>query len=80
VTTTNVVCRDTDREAEDYYEHYVVEHTDSEALDYHMNMARRNRQVDTAQIFNERKHYAAELGLHPLIGSPQTIAAELVRA
>jgi dimethylsulfone monooxygenase len=44
-----------------------------------MNVARRNRQVDTAEIFNERKRGAAGLGSHPLIGSPERIAAELVR-
>ena len=44
-----------------------------------MNMARRNRQVDTARIFSERKRYAAGLGSHPLIGSPARIADELVR-
>ncbi len=44
-----------------------------------MNMARRNRQVDTAQIFDERKRYTAGLGSHSLIGLPQTIAREQVR-
>jgi dimethylsulfone monooxygenase len=44
-----------------------------------MNMARRNRQLDTEQIFDERKRCTAGLGAHPLIGSPQTIAREQVR-
>jgi dimethylsulfone monooxygenase len=79
VTTTHVVCRETDAEAEAYYHYYAVDHADTEAVDYHMSMARRNRQVDTAQIFNERKRYAAGLGSHPLIGSPERIAQELVR-
>jgi FMNH2-dependent dimethyl sulfone monooxygenase len=77
VTTTHVDCRKTDREAEDYYQHYPVDCADNEALDYHTNMARRNRQVDTAEIFNERKRYAAGLGSHPLIGSPERAAREL---
>jgi dimethylsulfone monooxygenase len=79
ITTTHVVCRETDREAEEYYQHYAVDFADNEALDYHMNMARRNRQVDTQQIFNERKRYAAGLGSHPLIGCPERVAADLVR-
>ena len=74
-----MVCRETDREAEDYYRHYAIDHADTEAVDYHMNMSRRNRQLDTEQIFNERKRYAGGLSSHPLIGSPETIVAELVR-
>jgi dimethylsulfone monooxygenase len=64
-TTTHVVCRETDAEAEAYYHHYAVDHADTEAVDYHMNMARANRQVDTAQIFNKRKRYAAVLARIP---------------
>jgi dimethylsulfone monooxygenase len=79
ITTTHVVCRETDREAEDYYRHYAVDHADTEAVDYHRNMSRKNRQLDTEQIFNERKRYAGGLSSHPLIGSPQTIVAELKR-
>jgi alkanesulfonate monooxygenase SsuD/methylene tetrahydromethanopterin reductase-like flavin-dependent oxidoreductase (luciferase family) len=79
ITTTHVVCRETDREAEDYYRHYAIDNADPEAVDYHVNMSRRNRQLDTEQIFNERKRYAGGLSSHPLIGSPETIAAELVR-
>jgi hypothetical protein len=56
-----------------------VDHADSAAVDYHMNMARRNGQVDTTQIFNERQRYVAGLGSHPLIGCPERIAEELVR-
>jgi FMNH2-dependent dimethyl sulfone monooxygenase len=79
ITTTHVVCRETDREAEDYYRHYAVDNADTEAVDYHMNMSRRNRQLDTEQIFKERKRYAGGLSSHPLIGSPETIVEELKR-
>jgi dimethylsulfone monooxygenase len=79
IATTHVVCRETDAEAEDYYRHYAVDHADTEAVDYHMKMSRRNRQLDTEQIFNERKRYAGGLSSHPLIGRPETIVDELVR-
>ena len=79
IATTHVVCRETDSEAEDYYRHYAVDHADTEAVDYHMKMSRRNRQLDTDQIFNERKRYAGGLSSHPLIGRPETIVDELVR-
>jgi alkanesulfonate monooxygenase SsuD/methylene tetrahydromethanopterin reductase-like flavin-dependent oxidoreductase (luciferase family) len=79
ITTTHVVCRETDREAERYYQHYAVDHADTEAVDYHMNMSRRNRQLDTDEIFNERKRYAGGLSSHPLIGRPETIVEELIR-
>jgi alkanesulfonate monooxygenase SsuD/methylene tetrahydromethanopterin reductase-like flavin-dependent oxidoreductase (luciferase family) len=79
ITTTHVVCRETDREAEQYYQHYAVDHADTEAVDYHMNISRRNRQLDTNEIFNERKRYAGGLSSHPLIGRPETIVDELVR-
>jgi alkanesulfonate monooxygenase SsuD/methylene tetrahydromethanopterin reductase-like flavin-dependent oxidoreductase (luciferase family) len=79
ITTTHVVCRETDREAEDYYHRYAVENADTEAVDYHMNMSRKNRQLDTNEIFNERKRYAGSLSSHPLIGRPEKIVDELVR-
>jgi dimethylsulfone monooxygenase len=79
IATTHVVCRETDSEAEDYYRHYAVDNADTEAVDYHMKMSRRNRQLDTEQIFNERKRYAGGLSSHPLIGRPETIVDELVR-
>ena len=44
-----------------------------------MNMSRRNRQLDTDEIFNERKRYAGGLSSHPLIGRPETIVDELLR-
>ena len=30
ITTTHVVCRETDREAEDYYQHYAVDNAEHE--------------------------------------------------
>jgi FMNH2-dependent dimethyl sulfone monooxygenase len=74
ITTTHVVCRETDREAEDYYHRYAVENADTDAVDYHMNMSRKNRQLDTNEIFNEHKRYAGGcLSSHPLIGRPEKI-------
>jgi hypothetical protein len=64
--------------AEDYYQHYAVDNADTEAVDYHMNMSRRNRQLDTNEIFNERKRYAGGLSSHPLIGRPEKIVDELL--
>jgi hypothetical protein len=43
-----------------------------------MNMSRRNRQLDTNEIFNERKRYAGGLSSHPLIGRPEKIVDELL--
>lgn len=79
VTTTRVVCRETDAEVEAYYQYYAVDNADTAAVDYHMNMARGNRQVDTARSFSERKRYAAGLGSHRLIGSPARIVDEPAR-
>ena len=78
ITTTHVVCRETDREAEDYYHRYAVEQADTEAVDYHMNLSRKNRQLDTNEIFNERKRYAGGLSSYPLIGCPEKVANELM--
>jgi dimethylsulfone monooxygenase len=79
ITTTHVVCRETDREAEAYYQHYAVDNADTEAVDYHINMSRQNRQLDTDEIFKARKRYAGGLSSHPLIGRPETIVQELLR-
>ena len=79
ITTTHVVCRETDREAEAYYQHYAVDNADTEAVDYHINMSRQNRQMDTEEIFKARKRYAGGLSSHPLIGRPETIVEGLLR-
>ena len=41
-------------------------------------MSRKNRELDTNEIFNERKRYAGGLSSHPLIGRPEKMD-ELVR-
>ena len=53
--------------------------TSKERFDHDGEFYKLNRQLDTNEIFNERKRYAGGLSSHPLIGRPEKIVDELVR-
>ena len=53
--------------------------TSKERFDHDGEFYKLNRQLDTNEIFNERKRYAGSLSSHPLIGRPEKIVDELVR-
>ncbi len=76
-TACHVVCRETDAEAEAYYRHYAADQADAAAVDFHINMTRANRQVDTV-VLEDRVRRAAGLSSYPLIGRPERIAEQLV--
>ena len=78
-TVGHVVCRETDAEAEAYYERYAVELADAAAVDAHM----RGKQAHSHSHDDEayrlyRKRFAGGAGTYPLIGSPKTIVDQLV--
>lgn len=79
-TTCHVVCRETQDEAEAYYEHYAVEAADKGALDYHMRQKQKFAgSHDEATFRLHAKRFAGGAGTYPLIGTPERIAAEMVR-
>jgi len=78
-TVCHVVCRETDSEAEAYYERYAVELADDAAVDSHM----RGKQTHSHSHDDEayrlyRKRFAGGAGTYPLIGSPRRIVEQLV--
>ena len=80
LTTTHVVCRDTDVEAKRYYDYYAVDMADAEAVDIHQRKKDLHYgAVEPDAVKLERQRYAGGTGSYPLIGSPQTIAEKIVR-
>jgi dimethylsulfone monooxygenase len=78
-TTSYVVCRPTQREAEDYHRHYAVEHADWRAVDHLMRLQgqhTRGRPPELQQKFRER--FAGGHGSFPIVGSPDRVA-EILR-
>ncbi len=73
-----VACRPTQKEAEDYYHHSVVEHCDWSAVDG--ILAKRNLSPEILGIkeYAERRHaMAVNLGGLPIVGDPDYVAGQL---
>ena len=80
LTTTHVVCRETDAEAKRYYDHYANEMADTEAVDFHQRKKDAHYgAVEPDAIRLERQRYAGGTGSYPLIGRPETIAEKIVQ-
>jgi alkanesulfonate monooxygenase SsuD/methylene tetrahydromethanopterin reductase-like flavin-dependent oxidoreductase (luciferase family) len=80
LTTTHVVCRETDAEARQYYDYYAGEMADIEAVDIHQRKKDAHYgAVAPDAVKLERQRYAGGTGSYPLIGSPQTIAEKIVQ-
>jgi dimethylsulfone monooxygenase len=76
----HAVCRPTQAEAEDYYEHYAVTMADQASVDYYMGQKQEfSGSHDEAAYRLHRKRFAAGGGTYPLVGTPGHIASELVR-
>lgn len=77
-TTCHVVCRESQKEAEDYYEYYAVEMADDGAVDKHMQMKQKMAFSHDPHAFKAyRKRFAGGAGTYPLIGTPEKIADEI---
>ena len=77
-TVCHVVCRDTDAEAEAYYERYATTLADHAAVDTHMAGKKAFAQSHDAAAFAlYRKRFAGGAGSFPLIGTPERIVASL---
>jgi alkanesulfonate monooxygenase SsuD/methylene tetrahydromethanopterin reductase-like flavin-dependent oxidoreductase (luciferase family) len=77
-TVGQVVCRPTQREAEDYYQYAVVENADWGAVDGMLAIKNITPQTVGADEFAEKRHYFATkaIGGYPFVGSPDHIAQE----
>ncbi len=79
-TVCHVVCRETDAEAEAYYERYAVKLADDSAVDEHM----RGKQAHSGSHDEDsyrlhRKRFAGGAGSFPLVGTPRRIADTLAQ-
>lgn len=79
-TTCHVVCRPSQAEAEDYYEHYAVTMADTASVDIYTAAKAANSHSHEPEAYQlYRKRFAAGAGTYPLVGTPDFIAGEMVR-
>jgi FMNH2-dependent dimethyl sulfone monooxygenase len=78
-TVGQVICRPTQKEAEDYYQHVNIENADWGALDG--MLANKNMTPETMppeEYYAKRRYFAANaVGGYPFVGTPDCIAEEL---
>jgi len=76
----HVVCRESQAEAEDYYDRYAVHEADHAAVDYHMASKKEFAGSHDRTAFDRyRQRFAGGAGSYPLVGTPEHIAAEILR-
>nr|WP_316652019.1 LLM class flavin-dependent oxidoreductase [uncultured Gellertiella sp.] len=74
-TVCHVVCRETRKEAEAYYQRYAVEQADHAAVDDHMAGKKEFSGSHDPQAYGRyRQRFAGGAGTFPLVGTPQQIA------
>lgn len=79
-TTTYVVCRKTNKEAEDYHRHYAEENADWPAVDHLMKLQGLHAQSFPPEHFKAfRDRFAGGHGVYPIIGDPDFVAEELAK-
>jgi len=78
-TVGQVVCRPTQKEAEDYYRHAQIENADWGAIEKMMALKNITRQTVTAEVFAQQQQYFAgkAIGGYPFVGTPDRVAEEL---
>jgi dimethylsulfone monooxygenase len=79
-TVAHVVCRETQKEAEDYYTHYAVTQADHAAVDAHMAGKKEFSRSHDAHAFDRyRQRFAGGAGSYPLVGTPERIVEDFAR-
>jgi dimethylsulfone monooxygenase len=80
-TVGQVICRETQREADDYYRHAIIENADWGAIDG--MLANRNitpLTVSPQEFEQKRRYFAANaVGGYPFVGTPDRVAEELAQ-
>jgi alkanesulfonate monooxygenase SsuD/methylene tetrahydromethanopterin reductase-like flavin-dependent oxidoreductase (luciferase family) len=78
-TVGQVVCRPTQQEAEDYYQHAIIDNADWGAVDGMLAIKNITPQTVGANEYAEKRHYFASkaIGGYPFVGSPDHVAEEL---
>ena len=73
-----VVCRDTEKEAQDYLDYYVREKGDYEAVNNLLEIFEMNSETLPAEVLEQfRFHFIAGHGGYPLVGTPEKIVDEM---
>ena len=73
-----VVCRDTEKEARDYAEHYIVEKGDYIAVNNLLEIFGMQSETLPADVLNQfRRHFIGGHGGYPLIGTPEKIVEDM---
>jgi alkanesulfonate monooxygenase SsuD/methylene tetrahydromethanopterin reductase-like flavin-dependent oxidoreductase (luciferase family) len=80
-SAVNIVCRPTNREAEDYYRYYADEQADWAAIDHKTGIAAKHGfQSESYEKFHaDRVRQAAGYGSFPVVGDPDTVAGQLAK-
>jgi alkanesulfonate monooxygenase SsuD/methylene tetrahydromethanopterin reductase-like flavin-dependent oxidoreductase (luciferase family) len=80
MTTASVVCRPTQREAEEYYRYYADEQADWDAVDRMVAIGTRGASttMQPEHYQQMRIRFAAGYGGWPVVGDPDTVAAGFV--
>ncbi len=79
-TVCHVVCRETQKEAEDYYERYAVLDADHAAVDAHMAGKKEFSHSHDASAYDlYRKRFAGGAGSFPLVGTPEKIVDDMLK-
>ena len=78
-TVGQVVCRPSQKEAEDYYRHALVENADWGAIAQMMALKNITPQTVAAEEYARRLRYFAGTGIggYPFVGTPDQVAQEL---
>jgi FMNH2-dependent dimethyl sulfone monooxygenase len=78
-TVGQVICRPTQKEADDYYHYAVIDNADWGAVDQLMALKNITRQTVTAAEFTRQQRYFAGKGIggYPFVGTPDQVAQEL---
>jgi FMNH2-dependent dimethyl sulfone monooxygenase len=78
-TVGQVVCRPTQKEADEYYRYAVLENADWGAIEQMMALKNITRQTVTPDVYAQQQQYFAGKGIggYPFIGTPDQVAEEL---
>jgi alkanesulfonate monooxygenase SsuD/methylene tetrahydromethanopterin reductase-like flavin-dependent oxidoreductase (luciferase family) len=78
-TVGQVVCRPTQKEADDYYRHAQVDNADWGAIEQMMALKNVTRQTVTPEVYAQQQQYYATkaIGGYPFVGTPDRVAEEL---
>ena len=79
-TVGQVICRPTQKEADEYHHYANIENADWGAIERMMELRNITRKTLSAEEFVERRRYFAAnaIGGYPFVGTPDKIAEELV--